>query len=237
MNTDDLHSYLFAGAPEAFSEQMAGYLRDSRRFADFIRAANSKVRKKLRAAKTPESVADLGLELETAYLLLRERALSVVYEPQLSGQPRRPDFAVTFTTHSTLMLEVTHLQGQQTPAAALVTPERLAETVCGKLGQCSAQRSNVLLIGTPLPTPTPEVVQTALEQLVRRAERHDATLLKRSLLRDWGTFFQHYQRLSEVLVCGLPRHPGIPPTVWLNPQAKRPLTRKVRAALYRSQSA
>ena len=115
MNVDDLHTYLFDGEPHLLSPQMLSWLTSSRRFTAFVRDAASKIRKKLHAAQEPESAADLLLELEAAYLLLQERQLSIDYEPQ-TEQARCPDFAVTFTTHSTFMLEVTRLRLQtETP--------------------------------------------------------------------------------------------------------------------------
>lgn len=221
---DDLHAYLFDGTPHTLSPQMLSWLTSSRRFATFARDAASKIRKKLRAAHDPESAADLKLELETAYLLVQQRPFSVVYEPQ-SGQARRPDFAVTFTTHSTFMLEVTRLRLQAEP----FKPERLADTVRGKLGQLLPGRGNVLLIGTPAPV-TQDDLRAVMTGLQGRAERGDASLFGHKNRAD---FFRHYRRLSEVLVCNLPRRD--PPTVWVNPQAKHPLPGKVRTALYRSQ--
>ncbi len=207
---------------------MLSWLMASRRFAAFANDARSKIRKKIRAAQEPESVADLGLELETAYRLLQERAFSLEYEPKVSGQPRSPDFAVSFTTHSTFMLEVTRLRSSQ--------PERLADAVCNKLGQLLPQQSNVLLIGVRAPAPTPDDLRTVMTVLQGRAERGDETRFKRFPFRDRADFFNHYRRLSEVLVCGLPRREGEPASVWVNPQAKQPLPGKVRAALHRSQA-
>ncbi len=231
MNVDDLRTYLFAGSSHALSPQLMSWLTSSRRFAVFVGAAKSKIRKKLHAAHDPESAADLLLELETAYLLVQERQLSIDYEPRISGKQRCPDFAVSFTTHSTFMLEVTRLRLTETPS--LLKPKRLADTVCSKLGQFLPQYSNILLIRSPAPI-TQADLHAALSKLQGRAERGEAALLERFQFRDRGDFFRYYRRLSEVLVC-LPRR--APPTVWINPQAKHLLSSKVRTALYRSQTA
>lgn len=233
LNVDDLHAYLFDGQPHPLAPQMLSWLTSSRRFVSFVGDTRSKVRKKLRAAQEPESAADLLLELETAYLLLRERALSVVYEPHMPGGPRRPDFAVSYTTHSTFMLEVTRLRRTQTETPAPFRPERLADTVCGKLGQLLPQRGNVLLIGSPAAVRQDDL-RAVMTGLQGRAERGDATLFKGSQNR--ADFFRRYRRLSEVLVCTLPRRAGDPVTAWVNPQAKHPLPSKVRTALYRSRT-
>ena len=57
-----------------------------------------------------DDLLDLQLELEAAYLLLQERSLSLIYEPQRAGQSRCPDYAVTYTSSLTFMLEVTRLR-------------------------------------------------------------------------------------------------------------------------------
>lgn len=227
MNLEDLHDYLLAGNSHALSPQLRTWLTVSRRFAAFAEDSRSKIRKKLRASLEPESLLDVRLELETAYLLLNERPFSVVYEPPAAGAARAPDFAVSYTSHNTFMLEVTRLRGD-------VKLERLEHALCSKLGQLASERSNVLLVGVSSSL-TNDTLQTAMADLQRRAERHDPEVLKRSRLRDWGSFFRHYGRLSEVLVRN-PREAGAL-SVWMNPQAKRPLSSKIRTALYRSQRA
>ena len=227
MSANDLTTYLFAGPPHPLEPALQTWLA-ARRFAAFVEGSKSKIRKKLRAAEEPESVLDVRLELETAFLLLQERPFSVVYEPPAGGA-RAPDFAVSFTSHSTFMLEITRLRD-----ARGLTLERLGNAVCSKLGQFSAGSGNVLLVGVSSLT-TDDALQTALTELLRRAEQHDPEVLKRSRLRNWGDFFRHVTRLSEVLVRS-PQEPGAL-SVWTNPQAKHPLPSKVRTALYRSQRA
>lgn len=226
MNARDLHTYLFARHPHPLEPPLQTWL-GSRRFAAFADEAKSKIRKKLRAAEEPESILDVRLELETAYLLLRERPFSVVYEPPAAGSARTPDFAVSYTSHSTFMLEVTRLRGD-------VKLERLEHAVCSKLGQLASERSNVLLTGVSNSL-TDDELRTAMADLQRRAERHDAEVLKRSRLRDWSDFFRHTGRLSEMLTRN-PQEAGAL-SVWTNPQANHPLSSKIRTALYRSQRA
>ena len=223
----DLLEYLFDGRPHPLEAQLTDGLASSRRFAAFISDARSKVRKKLRTAQDDESLADVALELETAYRLLQERAFSLEYEPKVLQQPRSPDFAVSFTTASTFMLEVTRLRANH--------PERLTDAVCAKLGQFVLNRSNVLLIGVPAPALSTDALRGLMQELQSRAERGDETLFGRFGLRDRSDFFSRYRRLSEVLLCDLPRRDETP-TVWINPQAKTPLPSKVRTALHRSQT-
>ncbi len=227
MNVSDLHAYLFADAPHPLEPPLAEWLGTSRRFAAFVGDSRSKIRKKLRAAGEPGSILDVRLELETAYLLLNERPFNIVYEPPAAGGTRAPDFAVSYTSHSTFTLEVTRLRGD-------VLKERLEHAVCSKLGQLAPERGNVLLVGVSSFV-TDDELRTAMADLQRRAERHDPELLKRSKLRDWSDFFRHHGRLSEVLVRN-PHEAGAL-SVWANSQAKQPLSSKVRTALYRSQAA
>jgi len=73
-------------------------------------------------------------------------------------------------------------------------------------------------------------------QLQQRAERTDASFVQRYGLRDRADFFQHFGRLSELLVRGSDLKSVEPLVGWINPQAKQPLPGKVRTALYRSQA-
>ncbi len=250
MLVDELHTSLFDGQSHLLAEPMAEWLASSRRFTAFVTTYHNKIRKKLRAIQEEESLHDLRLELETAYLLLRERALSLTYELQQCGQVRCPDFAVAFTTSLTFMVEVTRLRAVQkrtpAPAQAPVTStaddaltfppvgERLADAICSKLGQLLPQRSNVLIVGVDDPDLTQSDLRTALLRVQQRAERSDPAFWQRYGFRDRAGFFQHYQRLSEVLLRGSQLQAGTPPLVWANPQAKRPLPGRVRTALYRS---
>lgn len=247
MLIDELHTYLFDGQPHLLAAPLAAWLAASRRFTAFVTDYRTKIRKKLRATQELESLLDLRLELETAYLLLRERSFSLVYEPQRVG----PDFAVTFTTSTLFMVEVTRLRiasassGDPAEAQAPMSlrpeapprslaEERLAEMVCGKLSQLPPQRSNVLLVQVEGVRLEPDTLRAALIHLQRRAERDENAYVQRHQFRDRADFFNHYQRLSELLVRGPELQAGELPIGWINPQAKHPLSGKVRTALYRS---
>ena len=253
MLIDELHSYRFDGQPHLLAAPMATWLAASRPFTAFVTDFRTKIRKKLRATQEPESLLDLRLELETAYLLLRERPFSLVYEPQRGGQTRGPDFAVTYTSSTLFMVEVTRLRiaqassrdlaQAQEPAPLLpIAPprssadERLAELVCTKLGQLPPQRSNVLLVQMEGARLTPDTLRAAMIHLQRRVERNADAYLQRHQFRDRADFFNHYQRMSELLVRGPELSAGEPAIGWINPQAKYPLPGKVRTALYRSHS-
>ncbi len=82
---DDLLTYLFDGQTHVLTDEMRAWLFASRRFTSFVTTFRDKIRKKLRVRQDQASLLDLRLELETAYLLLREKSLSVMYEPQLGS--------------------------------------------------------------------------------------------------------------------------------------------------------
>src|SRR5262249_46009761 len=150
------------GRSHPLAATIAAWLTSSHRFAAFVAANHTKIRKKLRTALEPETLRGLELELETAYLLLRQRCLSLLYQPHHPEHRRSPDFAVSFTTSNVFMVEVTRMGAarprQQLPDAtehARATPssdstlaarlgDRFSDTLCSKLGQLLPQHSNLL---------------------------------------------------------------------------------------------
>jgi hypothetical protein len=233
MLIDELLTYLFDGQSHVLSAPMRTWL-ESRRFTAFVSTFRDKIRKKLRVTQDRETLYDLRLELETAYLLLHEKTLSLAYEPEQSKQVRSPDFAVTYTTSLTFMVEVTRLREVPSSENDLVlVGERLADAICSKLGQLLPQRSNVLVIGVDSLQLTQSDLQSLMLRIQQRAER-DALYWQRYGFRERADFFRHYQRLSEVLVRGSQLQADQPVITWVNPQAKHPLPSKVRTAIYRS---
>ena len=238
MLVDELLTYFFDGQPHLLAEPVKNWLSSSRRFAAFADSFRNKIRKKLRVTRAPETLFDLRLELETAYLLLRERSLSLVYEPEHPSRGRSPDFAVTYTTSLTFMVEVTRLRGAASTESSPTSPadlERLADAICSKLGQFLPQRSNVLIVGAEALHLTSSDLPVMMLRIQQRAEQNNAGFWQRYGFRDRADFFRYYQRLSEILVRES-QPPKDQPVVWINPQAKHPLPSKVRSVLYRSQS-
>jgi DNA polymerase III gamma/tau subunit len=244
MLTDELLTYLFDGKPHILSQPMTEWLSSSRRFTAFVQTVRDKIRKKIRVTQDPETILDLQLELETAYRLLQERALNLAYEPQLAEKVRSADFAITFTTSLTFMLEVTRLRienknpsvTEQMTATSPAIGERLADTVCSKLGQLLPQGSNVLLVGVDTLGLTENEIRAAMLRTQQRVERMDPAFFQRYRFRDRAEFFSHYQRLSEILVRRTDVHGSAALIAWVNPQARYPLPGRVRTVLYRSQA-
>lgn len=238
MQTDELLDYLFDGKPHLLAEPVDAWLESSRRFTSFASAFRDKIRKKLRVTRDEKTLFDLRLEMETAYLLLREKTLSLTYEPEQSKSIRSPDFAVTYTTSFTFMVEVTRLRAAPKPGSLspLISPngERLADAICSKLGQLLPQRSNVLIIGMDEARVMYHDLQASMLRIQQRAEQSDSAFWARYGFQDRSDFFRHYQRLTEVIVRGSQWQADEPLVSWINPQAKHPLPGKVRTALYRS---
>ncbi len=250
MQTDDVLTYLFDGQSGPLAQPMAGWLSSSHRFASFATTFRDKIRKKIRTTHDEQSVLDLQLELEIAYLLLQERALSVVYEPEQSKGIRSPDFGVTFTTSLTFMVEVTRVQNdmhgagasRKQPPAPLpgmgptypASGGRLADAAIEKLGQLLPQRANILFVAIDAPHLLPSDIRTAMTTMQQRAERNDLTFLQGHGLLDRADFFRHYQCLSEVLVRVPHLEASNSVVAWTNPQAKHALPGRVRTVLHRS---
>jgi hypothetical protein len=239
--TDDLLTYLFDGQSNLLIQPMAGWLESSRRFSAFATAYRDKIRKKLRTTQDQKSALDLQLELETAYLLLQERSLSLAYEPEQSKGIRSPDFGVTFATNLTFMVEVTRVQTdkntagetrEQSPAPS--SGARLADAVIDKLGQLLPSRVNILLAAIEAPHLSPSDLRNAMFSMQQRAERNDTTFLQGHGFLDRADFFRHYQRLSEVLVRVPHSEAASSMVTWINPQAKHSLPSRARTVLHRS---
>lgn len=231
MLIDELLTSLFDGQAHILAESMATWLTSSRRFTDFVQTHHTKIRKKIRTTQDAETLRDLQLELETAYLLLRERSLSLKYEPQHPDLGRSPDFAVNFTTSLTFMVEVTRMRGI---LAGQLFNDRFTDIVCSKLGQLLTQRSNLLVVGLEAPHLTQSDVHAIMLRLQKHAEGNDASVVQRYRFRDRTDFFNRYQRLSGILVRGIPHQVGASVILWDNPQTKYPLPAKVRTAVSRS---
>lgn len=247
MLTDELIRYIYNGQPHPLVEPMETWLASSRRFTSFVNNFKDKIRKKIYTTQDQENLLDLRLELETAYLLLREKSLNLEYEPIKSKKTRGPDFAVTFTTSLTFMVEVTRLQAyrkstssdlQEQTSTTVPTSTRidmrLADAICSKLGQLLPQSSNVLLVGTEASMPTQSDLRATMLHMEQRVQQNDELFLRRYQFRDRSEFFQHYQRLSEILVRESDLQHARSITSWINPQAKHPLPSRVRTTLYRS---
>jgi hypothetical protein len=251
MVVDELLTYLFDDPAHFLAASLAAWMTASPRFTAFVATYRDKIRKKIRGMRDAEGLRDLLLELETAYLLLQERRFAVAYEPYGKGKARSPDFSVTFRTRVTFNVEVTRMRvsnrSQRLNAEAISADHnaaeqplfdmehessRLADIVCGKLGQMLPNMINLLVIIADSSAACDLDVGEAMRRLKTRAESNDTSLFTRNGFYDTSDFFKHYQRLSGVLMRSAVDHEAAGcPVLWANNQAKRPLPRDVRVLL------
>src|SRR5438874_7086519 len=91
---------------DPFRDELVSWLVVSGRFRAFAEANRDKIRKKLRAARDLDSLADVRAELRTAHLLLSDRRIDLAFEAYGSGKGG-PDFTVTFRASERFNPEVT----------------------------------------------------------------------------------------------------------------------------------
>ncbi len=209
---------MFGPSREPEAVEFAQWADDSARFRAFAETYRDKIRKKLTTAQDPDARRSVWAELGVAYLLARERRLSVEYETYGLGARRGPDFTVRFREHVLSNVEVTSVLGP------VPEPEtnRLFGTICEKLGQLPAGIINVLAVVTPAPVYRVEdvahVMRTAAARMTPEEER---SVIQRGF-RSAHDFRQQAQRLSAVwLRWGhAAEHRG---GLWQNPGARHPL--------------
>jgi hypothetical protein len=238
----EILNYLFDNTPPVLSPHLARWLDESPRFTAFVETHRDKIRKKVRTIQSSESFHDLLAELETAYFLLQEKRFTLAYEPYGKGTGRGPDFAVTFRTHTTFNVEVTRMRissqesdkGEPPPFDHQYESNRLADTVCSKLGQSLPSMMNLLVIMADHPAMCELDISKAMTRLKQRAEQKEPHLFKRHGFRDPSDFFKHYQRLSGVLLRSRgDQETGKCPILWINNQAKHSLPAPVCTILQR----
>jgi hypothetical protein len=233
--------YLFDHKPHVLAPHFRHWMGELPRFADFVAAHRDKIRKKIRSSRSADGVQDLRAELETAYLLLREKRFTLAYEPYGKGTGRGPDFAVTFRTQLIFNVEVTRMRRsmrENDDEPPLFDPQaegrRLADIVGSKLGQMLPGIMNLLVIMADQETMCELEVGQVMNQLKQRAEQKEAQLFQRHRFRDTSDFFRYYQRLSAVLLRSTGQHDiGKCPILWLNNQTKHPLPVSICTILQR----
>jgi len=235
-------NYLFDNSPHVLASPLTHWMRESPRFAEFVETHRDKIRKKIRGIHRAGGFQDLRAELETAYLLLREKRFTLAYEPYGRGTGRGPDFAVTFRTRLTFNVEVRRLRisgrAHEAGEPPLFDPQaegrRMAEIVSSKLRQMLPSMMNLLVIMAEQQRICELELGQVMNQLKQRAEQKEPQLFRRHRFRNPADFFKYYQRLSGVLLTrtGQPDN-GPCPILWLNPQTKHPLPGPICTILQR----
>ena len=235
-------NYLFDNRPHVLAPQLTNWMSDLPRFADFVETHRDKIRKKIRGIPSTDGFQDLRAELETAYLLLREKRFTLAYEPYGKGTGRGPDFAVTFRTRLTFNVEVRRMQlsrrqndeGEHPLFEPRYEARRMAEIVGSKLSQMFPSMMNLLVIMADHQRMCELDVGNVMNQLKQRAEQKERRLFQRHRFRDTSDFFKYYQRLSGVLLRSTGDHEsGKCPILWTNNQTKHPLPGPICTILQR----
>ena len=218
MNARDVAAILCGGLPED-AAVIGRWIQESRSFHAFADQNRAKIRKKLRTAGTAESLRSVILELEVARHFVVDRRCVVEYERYGQGGIRGPDLTVTFRARTVVNLEVTLLQGSGADWEG-----RLTGLVCQKLGQMIPETPNVLVLAADAGALTIDHVTETMRRLKVRMEGREAELLKRFGFDGPAGFFKQFQWLSGIVVWRGEAESGAGKSVWLNRQARRPLT-------------
>lgn len=180
-----------AGPGGELAAELAGWLAGSSRFASFVEAHRTKVRKKLRGAPDGASVRDVRAELAVARLLLADRRFDLTFEAY--GRGGGPDFTITYRAGRPFNLEVTRLR--RPPDAAAV-----AGVVLGKLRQLPPSSPNLLLVAVEGEAVDSVDIGAAVRGLRARADAKDEAYFAFRGINGTRTFFERLLRLGGVIV-------------------------------------
>lgn len=218
MTNKSVIEHVFGPDPGAGAAEFARWLEASPRFRAFAGDYRDKLHKKVNTARDPEARRNLWAELGVAYLLARDRRLSVEYEAYGLGMQRAPDFTVRFREHVLCNVEVTCLQAPIPGSDG----KRLLATICEKLGQLPAGAINVLALVTPTPAYQAEDVARAMRGSASRMKPEEEQYIIERGYRSARDFRRQAQRLSAVLLRWgeAAQHGG---GLWRNPGARHAL--------------
>lgn len=180
-----------AGPGAALAPELAEWLASSSRFASFVDAHRSKIRKKLRNAGDEASARDVRAELAVARRLLADRRFELAFEAY--GRGGGPDFTVTDRAGRPFNVEVTRLR--RPPDAAAV-----AGVVLGKLRQFRPSVPNLLVIVVEGETADGVDVGAAIRALRARADAKDEAYFAFRGVEGTKAFWEHFLRLGGVIV-------------------------------------
>jgi len=225
---DDLMQSLFDGTATHVGADVERWARRSRRFRHFLDQHASKIRAKVRSAKTEPALHDVRAELEAAALLLLDDRFSVAYEALLASGDRGPDFTITFRANLRFHVEVRRIRSRNAEAAGTeLSAGRLQSVLLDKTGQVQTGSINLLWLSVVSDLPSDAVLQ-AHRTLLRAAETKDEALFARNRYASSADFLRQYGWLSGVLIWN-----AADIRLWPNPLARRPLPRELELALTR----
>lgn len=218
MTSNRVVEHIFGPDHGADAAEFARWVGASPRFGAFAETYRDKLHRKVSTARDPEARRTLWAELGVAYLLARDRRLSVEYEAYGLGTQRAPDFTVRFREHVVCNVEVTCLQ----PPVPGSEGQRLLGTICDKLGQLPAAAINVLALVTDASAYQVQDVARAMQGATSRMKPEEEQFIIQQGYRSARNFRQQAQRLSAVLLRrGAAAEHG--EGLWQNPGARHTL--------------
>jgi hypothetical protein len=225
---DDLLNDIFDGNSPAFYPEVEGWVRQSRRYRQFVENYRSKIRAKLKNVRDESGMKALRAELETAAFLLRENRFTLEYERYAASRQRGPDFTVTFKTHITFNVEVRRLHNAELDDG---DPEahrnKLMAVLCDKVGQMPPSIVNLLWLVAESEISEADLT-SAVTTLRELAERKAEDFFMRRGFKNAADFLKQYRQLSGIVV----RQPG-EQVLWLNPIARHKASPEIVKALQR----
>ena len=229
---DSLIDYIFAQENASpLAQEFAGWMRESRRYRTFAETYKDKIRRKYRLAQSDDGVKDLRCELETAAILLREERFTLKYEKYASLKQRRPDFTVTFKTHTPFNVEVRRVRGRELDDAGTeASVNKLMAVVCDKVGQMPPAVVNLLWMVAEHEI-TESDLTNVLTTLRLLAERKTEDFFTRRGFASATDFLRQYRHLSGVVV----RRDGAG-FLWLNALARHKPPPEMATAIRRLSS-
>ncbi len=225
---DNLVDYIFDGKKSPLSREFEAWARDSRRFRAFATAYSDKIRAKLRNVRDQAGMRDVGAELETAVLLLRDERFSLEYEKYAALKQRGPDFTVTWKTHTPFNVEVRRIRGTElTGADPQARTGKLMGVIAEKVGQMPPSVVNMLWLIPESGISEMDVARAAMT-LRELAERKADDYFTQRRFQSAADFIKQYRRLSAIVL----RQSG-ENLIWLNPIARHQVPPEILTAIRR----
>ncbi|NLX10492.1 MAG: hypothetical protein GXY36_12625 [Chloroflexi bacterium] len=213
---DDLLNDIFDGYRPGFYPEFEAWVRGSRRYRAFATDYRTKIRAKLKNARSEAGrVQDLRAELETAALLLRDERFTLEYEKYAALKQRGPDFTVTFRTHTPFNVEVRRIRSTELDGgSAEARTTKLTAVLCDKVGQMPPSIVNLLWLVAEDAISEADLNEAGVT-LRQLAERKTEEFFTRRGFASAAAFLKQYQHLSGIVL----RQPG-EIVIWLNALAR-----------------
>ena len=200
---DELLQEIFAGKHPNLQQELAGWVRESRRYKAFATQYHDKIRAKLRHAQGDAGIQDVRAELATAALLLRDEHLALQYEAYAAAKQRGPDFTVTFKGHTPFNVEVRHVRSTEWNNDEAARQAKVIAILCDKVGQMPPSIVNLLWLAVEHAISEADIAQ-ATATLLQKAASKDEAFFTRQRFDSAADFLRQYRHLSGVVL----RHEG-----------------------------